>query len=81
MTEDTISCVEPADGEVADAEASASSETVERKVTMDTARVGAKAPEFQGMAYYAGGFKQAKLSDYEGKWTVVCFYPGDFTFV
>ncbi|MBU0512019.1 MAG: redoxin domain-containing protein, partial [Chloroflexi bacterium] len=22
-----------------------------------------------------------KLSDYRGQWVVVCFYPGDFTFV
>jgi alkyl hydroperoxide reductase subunit AhpC len=28
-----------------------------------------------------GGFKNIKLSDYRGKWVVLCFYPGDFTFV
>jgi Peroxiredoxin len=22
-----------------------------------------------------------KLSDFAGKWVMVCFYPGDFTFV
>jgi alkyl hydroperoxide reductase subunit AhpC len=22
-----------------------------------------------------------RLSDYLGKWVVLCFYPGDFTFV
>jgi len=27
------------------------------------------------------GFKPIKLSDYKGKWIVICFYPGDFTFV
>jgi alkyl hydroperoxide reductase subunit AhpC len=27
------------------------------------------------------GFKPVKLSDYKGKWIVLCFYPGDFTFV
>jgi peroxiredoxin (alkyl hydroperoxide reductase subunit C) len=27
------------------------------------------------------GFKNIKLSDYRGKWVVLCFYPGDFTFV
>ncbi len=26
-------------------------------------------------------FVQMKLSDYLGKWVVLCFYPGDFTFV
>ena len=25
--------------------------------------------------------KNVKLSDYKGQWVVVCFYPGDFTFV
>ena len=25
--------------------------------------------------------KNVKLSDYIGKWVVLCFYPGDFTFV
>jgi alkyl hydroperoxide reductase subunit AhpC len=27
------------------------------------------------------GFQPVKLSDYKGKWIVICFYPGDFTFV
>jgi alkyl hydroperoxide reductase subunit AhpC len=48
---------------------------------MDIARAGDKAPDFQGMAYHNGEFKRVKLSDYAGKWTVICFYPGDFTFV
>ncbi len=26
-------------------------------------------------------FKNIKLSDYKGNWVVICFYPGDFTFV
>ena len=48
---------------------------------MTVARAGKKAPEFSGMAYMDGGFKRVALSDYAGKWTVICFYPGDFTFV
>ena len=48
---------------------------------MEIARVGKKAPNFSANAYFAGGFKKVSLSDYAGKWTVVCFYPGDFTFV
>jgi alkyl hydroperoxide reductase subunit AhpC len=44
-------------------------------------RVGEKAPEIEATAYHQGGFKEVKLSDYDGKWRVVCFYPGDFTFV
>lgn len=45
------------------------------------ARVGQKAPDFQAPAYYKGSFTNVKLSDYLGKWVLVCFYPGDFTFV
>ena len=44
-------------------------------------KVGQKAPEFQAQAYYQGKFVSVKLSDYIGKWVVLCFYPGDFTFV
>lgn len=39
------------------------------------------APQFTGMAFVDGGFKKVLLSDYAGQWVVVCFYPGDFTFV
>ena len=39
------------------------------------------APEFEGTAYVEGDVKQVRLSDYRGKWVLVCFYPGDFTYV
>jgi peroxiredoxin (alkyl hydroperoxide reductase subunit C) len=45
------------------------------------ARVGQPAPDFEAMAFVGDGFKPIKLSDYAGHWVVVCFYPGDFTFV
>lgn len=45
------------------------------------AQVGKKAPDFEAKAFSEGGFKKVKLSDYSGKWVVLCFYPGDFTFV
>ena len=49
---------------------------------MDVARVGKKAPDFEASAYVSGeGFKNVRLSDYQGEWVVLCFYPGDFTFV
>jgi len=57
-------------------------ETIEVKKEMTmTAKVGQKAPDFQAPAYYKGKFTNVKLSDYLGKWVLVCFYPGDFTFV
>jgi len=46
------------------------------------ARVGKEAIDFEASAFIAGeGFRPVKLSDYKGKWIVICFYPGDFTFV
>ena len=46
------------------------------------ARVGSEAIDFEANAFVADvGFKPVKLSDYRGKWIVLCFYPGDFTFV
>jgi peroxiredoxin (alkyl hydroperoxide reductase subunit C) len=43
--------------------------------------VGKKAPDFAAPAYHKGEFTSVKLSDYLGKWVVLCCYPGDFTFV
>ena len=57
------------------------SQTESRKEMIMTARVGQKAPDFQAPAYYQGKFTNIKLSDYFGKWVLLCFYPGDFTFV
>lgn len=44
-------------------------------------QVGKPAPDFEASAYVDGGFKNITLSDYKGQWVVLCFYPGDFTFV
>ncbi|SDM30903.1 AhpC/TSA family protein [Halarsenatibacter silvermanii] len=44
-------------------------------------RAGDKAPDFTAMAYYDGDFTEVSLSDYEDQWRVICFYPGDFTYV
>ncbi len=44
-------------------------------------KAGQKAPDFTAGAYQNGGFSEVTLSDYLGKWVVLCFYPGDFTFV
>ncbi len=43
--------------------------------------VGKKAPDFSAPGYHKGEFVNVKLSDYLGKWVLLCFYPGDFTFV
>ena len=52
-----------------------------KKESLMLAKVGQKAPDFEAPAYYRGKFTSVKLSDYLGKWVLVCFYPGDFTYV
>ena len=54
---------------------------VDLKKEENMIKVGHKAPDFTAPAYHNGKFVNVKLSDYLGKWVVVCFYPGDFTFV
>ena len=56
------------------------SETVTQEERM-VARVGHKAPDFNAPAYHQGTFGNVQLSDHFGKWIMLCFYPGDFTFV
>lgn len=43
--------------------------------------VGKQAPDFTSNAFYNGEIKSINLGDYKGSWVVLCFYPGDFTFV
>ena len=54
---------------------------IESKQEVNMIKVGKKAPDFTAPAYHKGKFINVKLSDYLGKWVVLCFYPGDFTFV
>ncbi len=44
-------------------------------------RVGQTAPDFTATAVIDQEFKTINLSDYRGKYTVLFFYPLDFTFV
>lgn len=76
-----VSCVAPAKGPVAAAGTPGSGPTPVATVSEVRARVGQPAPDFEANALVNGGFKNLKLSDYKGKWVVMCFYPGDFTFV
>lgn len=43
--------------------------------------VGSPAPPFTMDAVVNLEFKKVNLTDYRGKWVVLFFYPGDFTFV
>jgi len=85
MSEMKDGCVMPAMGpilpESVDESAASKVKSQEKEIKM-VAKVGKEAPDFEANAFIAGvGFKQIRLSDYKGKWIVLCFYPGDFTFV
>lgn len=54
---------------------------IERGEPNNMIKVGSKAPEFTASAYFQNKFMNINLSDYLGKWVLLCFYPGDFTFV
>lgn len=82
MVEAVDGCVKPAKGPIKTGESKASQPSpIQKEETKRTAQVGKPAPDFEASAYVDGGFKNIKLSDYKGKWAVLCFYPGDFTFV
>lgn len=44
-------------------------------------KVGKPAPDFSAPAFYQGKFVETSLSEHKDKWLMLCFYPGDFTFV
>ncbi len=83
MTKQKDGCVKPARGPIAGgATPAAAAPAAAAEVIRMQARVGHPAPDFEATAYVEGrGFVPVKLSDHKGKWIVLCFYPGDFTFV
>ncbi|MFH1409798.1 MAG: redoxin domain-containing protein [Nanoarchaeota archaeon] len=44
-------------------------------------KIGEEVPDFEVEAFQNEETKKIKLSDYQGKWVVLLFYPADFTFV
>lgn len=82
MAEDAAAgCARPTGGPVGEEAPglNESPEIIKEERTMIA--VGQKAPDFVAPGYQQGKFVNIKLSDYLGKWVVLCFYPGDFTFV
>ncbi len=79
--EAAVGCARPTGGPVGGdvAEKKESTERIKEERTM--IMVGQKAPDFAAPGYQQGKFINIKLSDYLGKWVVLCFYPGDYTFV
>jgi hypothetical protein len=83
MADKAIGCARPT-GAVVGEEPNRETQPTEagrKEVPVSKIMVGRKAPDFVAPAYHKGEFIQVKLSDYVGKWVVLCFYPGDFTFV
>ena len=77
-----VGCARPTGGPVGEPakdEKEVNEEKIKEEATM--IKVGQKAPDFISPAYLQGKFINVKLSEYLGKWVVLCFYPGDFTFV
>ena len=85
MAEEGIGCGKPTGARVGEAvpEEHINEEKIQKKedLTMTTVKVGGNAPDFAAPAYHKGVFTEVKLSDHLGKWVLLCFYPGDFTFV
>jgi hypothetical protein len=82
MPKEQEQCVATARGPIVpEQETAATPIQQERREAKMIAQVGKAAPDFEAIAFINGGFKPLKLSDYKGKWVVLCFYPGDFTFV
>jgi len=84
MSEETpAGCARPTGGLVGEEEKTATEQNSKdiakekRKMIM----VGQKVPDFSAPGFHNGQFINVKLSDYLGKWVLLCFYPGDFTFV
>ncbi len=82
--EEVVGCGKPTGsvvGEPAGETEQTTMETVTKEEETMMVKVGGKAPDFEAPAYHKGKFTSVKLSDYLGKWVLLCFYPGDFTFV
>ena len=76
-----VGCARPTGGPVGYETPNKDDTVIENKKEVNMIKVGQKAPDFTAPAYHNGKFVNVKFSDYLGNWVVVCFYPGDFTFV
>ncbi len=78
----TIGCARPTGGPVGESvHEPVVKESAPAKEVATMIKVGRKAPDFIAPAYHQGRFVSVRLSEYLGKWVLLCFYPGDFTFV
>lgn len=77
----TVGCSRPTVKNKIEEAIEISENVVEKKEEQRMIKVGKPAPIFSAPAFLNGEFTEVNLEDYKGKWTVLCFYPGDFTFV
>ena len=59
----------------------ATDEVITKEAKRSMVKAGKPAPDFTAPAFGQGKFVNTSLSEYKGKWVLLCFYPGDFTFV
>ncbi len=82
MTEELeVGCARPTGGPVGETPPEKTDETERIKKEVPMIQVGKKAPDFTAPGYQQGKFINLNLSEHLGKWVLLCFYPGDFTFV
>lgn len=76
-------CARPTGGVVGEQKKKMTAEDEQpvRKEEKTMLLIGRKASDFIAPAYHQGKFVNIQLSEYLGKWVLLCFYPGDFTFV
>jgi hypothetical protein len=81
-----IGCARPTGGVVGETAVDEKKDAQEstilaKEVKKAMIKIGKKVPDFSAPAYHKGKFISIQLSEFLGKWVVLCFYPGDFTFV
>ena len=76
-----VRCARPTSTTVGEIARDENSQQQGRKEEPKMILIGRKAPDFTAPGYHQGKFINLKLSEYFGKWVLLCFYPGDFTFV
>ena len=83
MPELPYGCAKPSPGPIYNRESEKELATDHKtgEILMEKARVGKPAPDFELTAFQGDGFRNVRLSDHKGEQVVLCFYPGDFTFV
>jgi hypothetical protein len=74
-----VGCARPTGSRVGEPAGNGKPEQIKEEA--DVILIGRKAPDFTAPGYHEGKFVNIKLSEYLGKWLLLCFYPGDFTFV